>query len=142
MLSAIRQLLCGPNAAERVPLVGQFKAKQTPQSDAGFLAACHVSTDEHDRFIALKTRIAIANFGELPSEYILASHRLAEDLQWHPHWESLDQVELVMLLEDQLDVRIHDDEYERLPNLSYQNVPVPEFIQAVNALVKPKLNGS
>lgn len=142
MLSSLRRTFCGPNAKERAEINAEFTSTHPQQSDVDFVSACNLPDGELDTFIALQTRSAIADLAELPANYILADHKLDEDLRWNHGWDSLDVVQLTMLLEDHLGIRIYDSEYEQLPGLYFQSCPVVKFVQAVHTLVKPKLTAT
>jgi acyl carrier protein len=124
-------------AAQRI---AEFIAGRSPQSDEEFVRGCALPTQTFPQaaIIALLSRRAIARLGQIDPKYIYAedTFRLLEVL---PFWDSLDAVDIVMTLEDELGVQIADREAEHIrnPDLT-RGLTVAEFVRDVFNVVKDK----
>ncbi len=108
-----------------------------PESDEQFIAYCDLPPHPRAPEIALVIRRAIATHGHLNVETIHALNRIPEDLGDIFIRESLTVVEFIMILEEDLDVRIPNTPVSDL--LGRETVAVKEIVETITALVLPKL---
>ena len=94
--------------------VARFKKGRARQSDDDFLRDLGVGDDAEAREVALAVRRAVASVGVVDPLYIRADDRERDELSALPLWDSMDWVELLMELEDELGLSIPDNEAEQI----------------------------
>lgn len=94
--------------------VAAFKKGRERQSDEDFLRDLGIGDNAEDREVALAMRRAVANVGLIDPLYIRADDRALDELSVLPLWDSMDWVEFLMALEDELRLSIPDKEAERI----------------------------
>ena len=90
--------------------VAAFRKTRGRQSNDDFLREVGASNDAHASHVALAVRRAVATAGLVDPLYIRADDRADNDLAVLPLWDSMDWVELVMNIEDELGVTITDED--------------------------------
>ncbi len=109
-----------------------------PESDEEFIARCELPLHSRAPEIAIVIRRAIATHGHLKIETVHALDRIPEDLGDIFIRESLNVVEFLMLLEEDLGVSIPDAPVSDL--VSRETVTVKEIVETISALVVKRLN--
>ena len=90
--------------------VAHFKKGRTRLPDEEFLRELGIGDNAQDREVALAVRRAVANVGLVDPLFIRADDREDVELSALPMWDSMDWVEFIMELEDELGITIPDDE--------------------------------
>jgi len=121
--------------------VQAFTSGKNPQSDEEFLAGCGLPDNDGAKSVALGVRRVIATFGEIEPEYIHHNAVFASEINYLPFWDSLDGVELVMTLEDELGTAISDEEAEsiRNPEFDKTGLAVRDFVSDVYRVVGARM---
>ena len=104
-----------------------------PESDEEFITRCKLPSHPRASEIALIIRWAIAAHGDFRAEMIHALDRIPEDLSDIFIRESLNVVEFLMTLEEELGVRIPDAPVVDL--VSRETVTVKQIVETLTALV-------
>ena len=82
--------------------VDEFRRTRVPQADADFLRDLNAAGDVERSHVALAVRRAVAKAGQVDPRYIRADDRESAELALLPLWDSMDWVQLVMNIEDEL----------------------------------------
>jgi len=90
--------------------VAKFRRNRSRQTDDDFLREVGVPSEAPASRIALAVRRAVATAGLVDPLYIRADDRADHELAVLPLWDSMDWVELVMNIEDELGIEISDEE--------------------------------
>ncbi len=79
---------------------------------------------------ALGMRARLADLGRVPPESLRASDRLQGELVELPFYDSPDSLELVFILEDELGIKIADDDFHKVLAKPWDELTVGEVILA------------
>jgi hypothetical protein len=107
------------------------------ESDEDFIARCELPSYPRANEIALIIRRAIAAHGGLKAEMVRALDRIPEDLGDIFVRESLNVVEFLMVLEEDLGVRIPDAPV--VDSVSRETVTVKEIVETITVLAVKQL---
>jgi hypothetical protein len=94
-------------------MAAEFAATREPQSDAEFLSACALPAGA--TAAALAVRRSVAKYGMIDPAYIRATDRYPQELMALSGWDSIDFLEWVMTLEDELAERVRSEWFDALP---------------------------
>jgi acyl carrier protein len=135
MFHAIRRAVFGLNAKERAELILRFTSRQ-PQTNSECFAECGLADTEENNIIVAETRSQIARLAGLSPEYLHSDDILDAYLRPHAGSDSIDFVELLMALEEQLDHQYADAELQTpMPS---GPIAVTDFINAIACLFFPQ----
>lgn len=117
--------------ASKAERVEGFRKGRAPQTDPAYVAALGMADDTQASEVALAVRRAVAKIGDVDPLYVYADDGMQE-LSLLPVWDSMDWVALIMELEDQIDIRISDNDAEKLTPVRYEDeFSVPDFTHRV-----------
>lgn len=116
--------------------VAEFTAGRTPQPDDEFLAACSLPPGDKSVRMALAVRKVFGEEGSVDPRFILASDRFPEDLSILPFWDSIDLLDLVFKLEQELHIKI------TMNTLPYPRFTVREFVHGLLRSVRGSDGGA
>lgn len=119
--------------------IEKFLTDRQPQPDAEFVRQCGLPAHPLTPRLALGVRAVIAQLSEVDPQLIHAADAFDGPLGGLPFWDSLDSVQLLMSLEEELDVRIADHEAETIRNPELAPCTVREFVIDVGRLCLPKM---
>ena len=113
--------------------VDAFCEGRRRQSDAEFVRDCGMDGNEAGARVAVAVRRAVARVGLVDPAFVFAPDRYPHDLGALPLWDSMDWVDLIMRLEDELGVAIPDRVAERL--IDVRGFTIRQFVEGVYANV-------
>jgi acyl carrier protein len=94
--------------------VADFTKVRERQSDQEFLRDLNIGNDPPAREVALAVRRAVAIVGQVDPLYIRADDRELHELSVLPLWDSMDWMQLLVALEEELSMKIPDKEAEKV----------------------------
>jgi acyl carrier protein len=116
---------------------GHTIKSREPESDEGFIIRCKLPSHPRATEIALVVRRAIAAHGDFKAEMVHALDRIPENLGDIFIRESLNVVQFLMVLEEDLGIRIPDAPVIDL--VSRGTVTVKEMVETITVLVVRQL---
>jgi acyl carrier protein len=99
-------------------------------SDAQFVRGCGFVEGSREAQVALGIRSILGELGDVATGAICPHQTFQKDLAGLGSWDSLDQVDFMMRLEDLLDIRIPDDVGERFTGIRDDELIRPDFTVA------------
>lgn len=125
------------SASEKVK---EFVRERCPQSEEAFLAGCALPANDQAMRVALGVRRAIARLGRVEPAYVHGDASFWDEISDLPFWDSLDTVELVMTLEEELGVRIPNVDAEKIRNPDDNpRLTVKDFVGDVYRVVESRV---
>ena len=109
--------------------VDEFCAGRRRQADADFVRDCGMDGKDDGARVAVAVRRAAARVGLVDPAFIHATDRYPDDLGVLPLWDSMDWVELILRLEDELETEIADRVAERLVDV--RGFTIRELVEGV-----------
>jgi len=118
-----------------------FTSEKRPRSDEEFLAGCGLPDNDGARHVALGVRRVIAKLGKVEPQYIHHDAPFAGEINLLHFWDSLDQVEVVLTLEDELGVSIPNGQAEMIrdPEFDKTGLTVRDFVGDVYRTVASQI---
>jgi hypothetical protein len=133
MFHAIRRAVFGLSSSERAELILRFTSRQ-PQAHSEFFAECGLADTEENNIIVAETRSQIARLAGLSPEHLHSDDILDSYLRPHAGSDSIDIVELVMAIEDQLNLQFTNADMQNpMPS---GPIPVTDFINAIACFLR------
>ncbi len=113
--------------------VSDFCEGRTRQSDDEFFIDCNLPEDKDAVRVALAVRRSVARVGLIDPLYIRADDRYPEELSALPLWDSMDWLELLLCLDDELKTTIPDKDAQQIKTAGFS---VRRFTHDVLEVVK------
>ena len=109
-----------------------------PQADEEFLATCDLPSTPDAARIALIVRRAVAKYGLVDPLYVRAADRYPDELVVLPQWDSLDWMQVIFELEQELNTPL--DEQALFSRLSHPGA-VKQLVSEVYAQLQKQKAG-